>query len=77
MPNMCRNAACIMVEVSDFLCSIYMCMHPPYTPISYLAKMSYIPNVKVIFVSGTYLAIICEVHDEVGCVRYIYAKIFI
>ena len=33
------SAPCLMVEVSDFIFGIYMCVYPPYMHVRYLAHM--------------------------------------
>ena len=52
-----------MVIDGDFICSAYMFINFPYKPIRYLAYMTILMG---IFVSGTYLAITCEVDNAVG-----------
>ena len=34
------SAPCLMADVSDFICGIYMCIHLPYMHVKYLAYMS-------------------------------------
>ena len=43
----------------------YVCIHPSYIHVKY---MEYMFNLGAIFLSGTYMCIICEVVVEFGCV---------
>ena len=62
-----------MVDVYDVICGTCICNNIPYKPIKYLAYMSYTVSLMCIFVSSTYMPIICEVHIAVGCIlAYVY-----
>ena len=58
-----QSGPCV-VNGSDVICGVYMCVHLPYNPIKYLA---YILSLFGIFVSGTYLRIVFEIDVAVSC----------
>ena len=56
------NASCCMVDCSDVICGIYMCLHLPYKPIIYLAYIAYMDTC----ISSKHLAVTCKVCIAVG-----------
>ena len=53
----------------------HICVYIFHKSVKYWAYMAFMPNLVVIFVSSTYLAITWEVYIAVGCVRE-YVQIF-
>ena len=62
------NAPCFLVDASDFIFGLSMCIHLLHICIKYLMYMAYIPNLLGIFVSITYYAITCVAETAVGCI---------
>ena len=65
----CRHVYCTSghnVETSDLIRRTHMHKRPRYTPVKCVAYMAYICNLVSIFVSGTYMAVTCEVDIGVG-----------
>ena len=56
-----------MVDVSDFLCGIYICIYPLFMYVKYLAYVAYMPSLVGIFVSGPHWEKF-EVEVAVGCI---------
>ena len=57
-----------MVDWTDFICGMNMCIHLPYKFVQYFAHIAYLPNLVHIFVFSIYFAIPREVCTVVGCV---------
>ena len=53
------SATCHIVDGSDFICDICICIHLQYKPMKYLA---YKPTLLNMFVSGTDLVRTCEIY---------------
>ena len=62
------STPCCLVDDSYSICGIVMCIHPPYGLVKYWTYVAYEPSLGGIFISGIYLAIICEIKVAVGCV---------
>ena len=62
------NTPVRIIGACDFICDIYLAIHPPYVLDKYLAGMAYISTLVDTFVPHTYLALTCEVDVTVGYV---------
>ena len=54
-----------MVDASDFIDGIYVCIHTPYKPMKHFACVAYMPNLVRVFVCGTDLVVTHEVDIQV------------
>ena len=62
------TAPTYIIGAFDFICTTYLCTHPPHAPVTHLGYIVYMPNLLVIFISSTHLAVTCEVDIVVGLV---------
>ena len=63
-----------MVDASDFIGGIYICIYPLHMPIKYMA---YICNSGAFLFLGTYMSITCEVDIALRCVFAYICKIVV